>query len=81
MSKITAYDGQGRLVRLGKEIGRGGEGSIFDVVGHEGIVSKVYHKPVSGDNVAKIMAMVEPHNESLLRLASWPVNTLHKAQT
>lgn len=63
-------------VALGPEVGRGGEGAVFEIIGHPGRVAKVYHKPLSADRASKIEAMASMTNEGLLRLMAWPVDLL-----
>ena len=45
---------------MGAEVGRGGEGSVYEVDGDSRrCVAKVYHKrPLAEDQVAKLQAMV-----------------------
>ena len=48
-------DSKGHALQLGEEIGKGGEGSIFEVEGHPTLAAKVYHQnPLTEDQVAKL---------------------------
>lgn len=73
----TLYDSQGKPVSLGPELGRGGEGSVFEVAGQAQLAAKVYHKAANADRSAKILAMVQLGNERLRQLAAWPLDSLH----
>jgi DNA-binding helix-hairpin-helix protein with protein kinase domain len=70
-------DARGNPITLGKELGRGGEGAVFDVVGQPDAVAKVYLKPPSAQHAAKLSAMAGMATPSLLRIAAWPTGTLH----
>lgn len=47
-------DSRGNHVRLGAEVGRGGEGAVFRVQGNRGQVAKVWHDPTprAGEKIA-----------------------------
>lgn len=77
-AKPQLYDGQGRPVALGPELGRGGEGSVHEIRDHSGFVAKVYLKSVSQEKAAKLATMVSLKTERLLNLSAWPVDTLHE---
>ena len=72
------YSSQGSPVRLGARIGQGGEGTVHDAADHDGLVAKLYHKPVQPEKAAKLSSMVALKTERLLRLSAWPVDTLHE---
>jgi len=76
MPELTVYDSQGRPLRLGAEIGKGGEGSVWEVTGLPGRVAKLYHAPTA-EQSAKLGAMLGLQSERLLKVAAWPVETLH----
>lgn len=64
------------LVPLGKELGKGGEGSVYEVTNRPDIVAKVYHKRITADRALKIEAMVAMKTDRLLSLTAWPVELL-----
>lgn len=70
-------DVTGRPVRLGRELGKGGEGVVFEVDGSSQLVAKVYHQPAEGDKAAKLAAMVRSGGSALTSVAAWPTTTLH----
>jgi len=72
----TLYDSQGRPLRLGAEIGKGGEGSVRQIEGHPGRVAKLYHT-ATAERSAKLGAMLALKTERLLQISAWPVDTLH----
>lgn len=73
------FDSAGRRISIGNKIGTGGEGTVYDVpsLGNE-IVAKVYHEKISSEKQAKLLLMVKAGNESLRKIATWPLETLHK---
>ncbi|MCC7052239.1 MAG: hypothetical protein IT355_03165 [Gemmatimonadaceae bacterium] len=70
-------DGAGRQVRLGQELGRGGEGTVYDVVGAPTQVAKVYHHQPDSDKAAKLAAMTRVASPALSTAGAWPMATLH----
>lgn len=72
-------DAQGREVVLGAELGRGGEGSVYEIVGSQDRVAKVYHERVSRGKEAKLIAMAGLTSDALVRIGAWPTATLHAA--
>lgn len=74
----TVFDKHGQPVNLGTELGRGGEGSVYEIAGHTDIVAKIYHKPLALDKAAKIAAMTLLPSDRLLNIAAWPINTIHQ---
>ncbi len=70
-------DHQGNEVRLPpKPFAIGGEGAIFDVLGRDDLVAKVYNKPQSRERSEKLRAMARLWNPDLLKIAAWPTATL-----
>ena len=69
-------DRQGRPVELGPEVGRGGEGTVYEVSGRPQLVAKLYHQSVSLAASHKLASMVAIQTAPLLRIAAWPVDTL-----
>ncbi len=77
---IDLFDSKGVSVPLGKKLGTGGEGSVYEVpaVGND-IVAKIYHEMVSLEKQVKLQGMVKVGDESLKKIAAWPLATLHTA--
>lgn len=72
-------DSTGKIVFLGRELGRGGEGIVYEVVDKPELVAKIYHEPISDDKAEKLRQMVALQSEKLLRLAAWVTEVLHVA--
>jgi DNA-binding helix-hairpin-helix protein with protein kinase domain len=74
----TLLDSIGQSVPLGAEIGRGGEGSIFEVVGQPAYVAKVYHKrPLAEEHAAKLHTMISCWSNELETISTWPKSMLY----
>ncbi len=70
-------DSKGNAISLGSELGRGGEGAVFDVRDKPSLVAKLYMEQPDKDHAAKLAAMVASGDERLLKLAAWPTATVH----
>ena len=65
----------GSRVRLGRQLGRGGEGAVFEVAG-DTRVAKIYHKTPAPAKVDKLRVMTRAATPALLKVAAWPVELL-----
>ncbi len=72
----TLLDDQGRRVKLGTELGRGGEAAVYFVEGQPELVAKIYHQPPGTEKIEKLSQMVKLQSERLLALSAWPVGSL-----
>src|SRR4051794_14199138 len=79
MNGPTLYDQEGRPVRLGSTLGKGGEGAVFTVDGAPELAAKVYHQPIGPLKAEKLAAMVHQQSEGLLKVAAWPVGILTRS--
>jgi DNA-binding helix-hairpin-helix protein with protein kinase domain len=59
-------------LRLNHEIGRGGEGSVFELVGNSNHVAKIYTSPPDNKKVQKLLRMAETAAPTILKIAAWP---------
>lgn len=67
---------RGGPVPLGEKLGRGGEGSVYEVANRPNMVAKVYHEHIASEKAAKIEAMAAMKTDRLLSLTAWPVELL-----
>ena len=68
---VAFVDDTGARLQLGPELGRGGEGTVFDLPGTP-LAAKIYHRPAEPAKAAKLEAMVRlraPGAERVQRLA------------
>lgn len=71
---IAKYTDSGnKEIRIGKELGRGGEGTVYEVVDRPNTVLKIYHK-YDADRSRKISFMSSIKNDRLLKYAAWPMD-------
>jgi DNA-binding helix-hairpin-helix protein with protein kinase domain len=70
------YDSNGMSVTLGRKIGTGGEGTVFEVPERPGLVAKVYHDAIAPAKAAKLSAMAQMAAPELLKVGAWPVEIL-----
>lgn len=76
--------GPGQLTLAPAPLGRGGEGSVYEVTGHSlpslppagQLVAKLYHEPQEGDRLNKIRAMVTAPPASTA--VAWPLAVVFK---
>jgi DNA-binding helix-hairpin-helix protein with protein kinase domain len=68
-------DKNGNVITIGKMIGKGGEGTVYEVKGKPGTVIKIYHK-VDEERSKKIKLMTKLKNENLLKYTAWPTETV-----
>ena len=74
--KPDVVDSQGRPIPLGAILGKGGEGTVYEVRQTTVTAAKVYHKPLIQDRADKIWAMAGMRTEALAKLTSWPFDLL-----
>ena len=68
---VVFVDDAGTRLRLGPELGRGGEGTVFDLPG-TAMAAKIYHRPAEAAKAAKLEAMVRLRAPAVSAFAAWP---------
>jgi DNA-binding helix-hairpin-helix protein with protein kinase domain len=63
-------------IRLGQELGRGGEGAVFMVEGQTDRVAKIYSSLPDYRKSQKLAIMAETASPLLLKIAAWPIELL-----
>jgi len=71
--KLTSGKGP---VALGKRLGKGGEGDVFEVLGHPRLVAKIYTGSPPSDRPEKLALMPKLSTASLASLTAWPQDVL-----
>jgi DNA-binding helix-hairpin-helix protein with protein kinase domain len=74
------FDDNGHPILTGAQLGRGGEGAVFDVSGQPNWVAKLYHRPIPAAKREKLSAMVKCASPEILAFAAWPVTTLRRSK-
>lgn len=62
---------------LGRRIGAGGEGLVYEVAGRVNYVAKLYDRPPDQNKRDKLIRMAGAYSDDLANVAAWPVATLH----
>lgn len=75
------YTSTGDEVTLGRELGKGGEGSVFEVKEFRDSVAKIYHTPPDPLKQAKLSFMAATADERLFNYIAWPQTTLHAGRS
>ena len=71
------YGSNGVPIELGRRIGHGGEGSIYEILGHSGLVAKLYSTPPNQRQQRKLGLMPKFATRIIALEHGWPVQTLH----
>jgi DNA-binding helix-hairpin-helix protein with protein kinase domain len=66
----------GNSVTLGKEIGKGGEGAVFEIASDDKLLAKIYHSGLSSERADKIRVMSALRGEQIAKLTAWPIDLL-----
>ena len=70
-------DSSGTRILLGKKIGSGGEGDVYEILPlHQNLVAKIYHKPLEAQKQEKLLLMVRGCNDELKSISAWPTDVL-----
>jgi DNA-binding helix-hairpin-helix protein with protein kinase domain len=70
------HTSQSDIVRLGRRIGTGAEGEVYEIQDRNDLVAKVYHEPPPPEKAEKLIILSRIGNERLFNLSAWPVSTL-----
>lgn len=76
----TYVTGTGKAIEIGRELGKGGEGAVYEVPTNHHWAAKLYdarHQP-DASKQAKLRYMATITDVELLRYTAWPQDTLHK---
>ncbi|WP_353099401.1 hypothetical protein [Stenotrophomonas lactitubi] len=71
--------GKSGPVRLGKQLGKGGEGTVFEVEGRPDSAAKIYLSAVSSERADKLVAMAAVRTAALDQLTAWPTDVLRQS--
>lgn len=73
--------GSGTAIRIGRELGKGGEGSVYEVAASPNRVAKLYHQVPDPLKQQKLRFMASHADQTLMNYAAWPIDTLHASGT
>ncbi|HNX17267.1 MAG TPA: hypothetical protein PKM50_02945 [Methanoregula sp.] len=76
------FDSHGNHIILGKKVGSGGEGDVYEIAPHSpDVLAKIYHKPITSEHQDKLRLMVNGCNDDLKEFAAWPLDLLHSGKS
>jgi DNA-binding helix-hairpin-helix protein with protein kinase domain len=70
----------GRSVVLGNELGKGGEGIVYELQGNVALAAKLYHKDKAAERQQKIEAIVAAQWHKTTSCVAFPIDALLTAQ-
>ena len=70
------YIGQKANYRVGKEIGIGGEGQVFDVINQPTLALKLYNQPISNEKAKKLKVMTSLLTPQIELYTAWPLDII-----
>lgn len=76
-TNIKVFTSTGELTTLGRELGKGGEGAVYDIEEFVDSVAKIYHTPPPALKQDKLAFMAATADAQLLNYVAWPQATLH----
>jgi len=76
------FDSSGNRILLGRKIGSGGEGDVYETLpSHVNVVAKIYHKPLETQKQEKLLLMARGCNDELKSISAWPTDVLHATES
>jgi DNA-binding helix-hairpin-helix protein with protein kinase domain len=82
MPPHNLFDSRGNPVVLGKKIGSGGEGDVYEITPHRmDVLAKIYHKPLTAERQEKLRVMVSGCNDELKEFSAWPLDLIHAGKS
>lgn len=76
---MSSYvDANGKAIRLGSELGKGGEATVYEVAGEARLVAKIFATPnlLKADKLRAMLANTAPPSS----VCAWPTSTLHNGR-
>ncbi len=58
----------------GRELGRGGEGTVYELQNHNALVLKKYNEPLTQEKINKLSIMVSIRSKDIEAYAAWPTD-------
>ena len=73
-------DLNGKSIRLGKQVGQGGEASVYESLSDPSKVVKIYHVAPDRNHLDKLSALIELSHPEIVRFAAWPYSVVRKSK-
>lgn len=69
---MTYYGLHNDTYITGRELGKGGEGTVYDIQHHSGMVLKKYNEPLTSSKLDKLRLMASMSGPAIEAYAAWP---------
>lgn len=76
MSSRIFYNSRSEAIQLGRRVGIGGEGTVYEILGQSDLVAKIYHQTPPPEKAEKLIALSRLGADRLFNLSAWPVDVL-----
>lgn len=80
MTKELAFTSSEGTVSLGPQVGRGGEGDVYKILGAPSEAAKIYHPNLASSRKSKVQRIVELNLASMVPVASFPKSILRNSR-
>lgn len=70
------FKGTRSAYTISQELGKGGEGQVFDLSGNSQLVLKIYNEPVRQEKIRKLRLMASLDNAKIEQYAAWPTDVV-----
>ena len=74
----TYTDSNRHPIHVGNRLGAGGEGTVYEILNHPGLVAKIYKESLSLSRVEKLKVMPSMGTSSLLAMTAWPQGLIYE---
>ncbi len=70
------FTSTGQAIQLGRQLGAGGAGTVYEIEGQPDLVAKRYHQVPSVEHVARLKTLAQQSDDRLTKIAAWPTDIL-----
>ncbi|HQZ65660.1 MAG TPA: hypothetical protein PLY87_11315, partial [Planctomycetaceae bacterium] len=67
----------GHPVTLGRKLGEGGEGAVYELNGQPNFVAKIYGKPLDPKHAEKLEVVCSLRTDKLSAVCAWPIEAIY----
>jgi DNA-binding helix-hairpin-helix protein with protein kinase domain len=67
----------GQKLTLGRKLGEGGEGAVYEVNGQPTFVAKIYGKPLDPKHAEKLEVVCALRTDKLSNVCAWPIEAIY----
>ena len=70
------FTSTGQAIHLGRQLGAGGAGTVYEIEGQPDLVAKRYHQAPSAEHIERLHVLAQRSDEHLTKIAAWPTDVL-----